>query len=94
MQNTSPVFNNPTIQLSYRELRYLEHVLENYRFFGTLGMAHMGGGGGRLVCVIMTHCVRKSICNSPLMKIFISLGCLICTSRNIKTCYKLMQGCV
>ena len=26
----------------------------------------MGGTGNRLVCVIMTDCVRKSICDSPL----------------------------
>ena len=28
------------------------------------------GARGYLVCVIMTHCVRKSICGSPLIKIF------------------------
>ena len=26
----------------------------------------LGGGGGHLVCVIMTHCVRKSICDLTL----------------------------
>ena len=27
-----------------------------------------GGGGGHLVCVVMTHCVRKSICHPPLIQ--------------------------
>ena len=27
-----------------------------------------GRGGGHVLCIIMTQCVRKSICDSPLMK--------------------------
>ena len=33
-------------------------------------MMHMTGWG-HLVCAIVTHCVRKSICDSPLSKWFI-----------------------
>ena len=29
-------------------------------------MTHIVRGGGQFACVIMTHCVRKSICDSPL----------------------------
>ena len=70
MQNTSSLFNNPTIQLSYRELRYLEQVLENYRFCQNSGNGAYGKRWGSSCRVIMTQCVRKSICDSPLIKIF------------------------
>ena len=69
MQNTSPLLNNylPNLQLSYKEYRYLKEVLENFRFCRTSGNeAYDRGCWGHLVCIIMTHCVRKSICDSPL----------------------------
>ena len=72
MQSTSQLFNNPaspTLQLSYGELRYLKQTLENYQFFRSSGKdTYDRGRGGRLVCVIMTHCVGKSICDSLLYK--------------------------
>ena len=38
-------------------------------FVKILRMTHMAGGGGsHLVCVIMTHCAQKSICDLPLNK--------------------------
>ena len=28
-------------------------------------MTHIDGGGSHAICVIMKHCVRKSICDAP-----------------------------
>ena len=36
----------PTLQLSYRELRYLKEVLENYRFYQNSGNDAYGMGWG------------------------------------------------
>ena len=40
-------------------------------------MTHVAGGGGHLVCVIMMHCIRKSICDSRHM----SLTCISWTTN-------------
>ena len=50
MQNTSPLFKNSP----------------TLDFAKILGMVHMVGSGGHLICVIMTHYVRKPICDSSL----------------------------
>ena len=45
------------------------YLFENNWFCRKSGMTHMagGGGGGRsFLCVIMTQCEQKSICDSPL----------------------------
>ena len=69
-----------TLQLSYREYRYIKQALENYRFCrnsgteadadGKRGKGGVEGWKGHLVCVTMTHCVRKWICDSPLSTSF------------------------
>ena len=59
---------HPTINLQrikifktgFRKLSILSKLWEWYKW----------ERGGRLVCVIMTHCVRKSICDSALNEIF------------------------
>ena len=36
-----------------------------------VGRGGGGGGWGHVICVIMTHCVRKSMGDSPLIKMMI-----------------------
>ena len=46
-------------------------------------MTHIAGGAGwgHLVCVIMTHCVRKSICDSSVISLVIKGSGTISESR-------------
>ena len=88
MQNTSPVLNSPspTENMIFKTIDFVE----------ILGMTHVAEGrdgtgwcGGCLVCVIMTHCVRKSICNSPLIcrkfeTIFSSTPCVVKITGYVK----------
>ena len=37
-------------------------------FVKNLEMTQIAGGGGHVLCAIVTQCVRKSICDSPLIK--------------------------
>ena len=50
---------------------HLKHFLENYVFCRKSGndtcSRRWARGEGHVVCVIMTHCVQKSICDSPLI---------------------------
>ena len=40
-------------------------------FVKNMKMIHIvgGGGGGHVICIIMTHCVRKSICDNTFVAI-------------------------
>ena len=68
VQDTSPFFNNtlphPTIELTRTKI--FKTSFRKLSILTILGMTQMAGGGDDLVCVIMTHCVRRSICDSPL----------------------------
>ena len=47
----------------------MKHFLENYQFYQKSGNdAYNKGLGGHVICVIMTHSVRKRICDSPLTR--------------------------
>ena len=35
-------------------------------FVENLGITQIAGGGGHVLCVVMTQCVRRSVCDSPL----------------------------
>ena len=61
-----PTIKLPRIQIlktGFRKLSILSKFWE-WRKWQEMG----GGRWGHLVCVIMTHCVRKSICDSPLIQ--------------------------
>ena len=43
----------------------MKHFSENYRFRRKSGNdTYSSGWEGHVICVIMTHCVRKSICDT------------------------------
>ena len=59
---------HPTVKLP--RIQILEEASENYPFCWNSGNDANGREweeGGHLVCVIMTHCIRKSICDLSLM---------------------------
>ena len=67
MQNTNPSLitpsPHPTIKLPRIKI-FKTGFKKTIDFDKILGITHVGVGG-RLICVIMTHCVGKLICDSP-----------------------------
>ena len=53
--------------------RHLKYFIVTMDFVKNLIMTHMVGGRGHVICAIKTHCVRKSICDSPLNRLTMQL---------------------
>ena len=69
MQDTSPLFNNPLLHstIELRRIKIFKMGFKKLSILSKFWEWHKWQGvGGHLICVIMTHCVRKWICASPL----------------------------